>query len=73
MSIRALALELYRANQNVEALKKRYEAGSEEEKIQLRGDLKAAQHELQLLRKMLDGEKESGAYRKRFHDSGSFK
>lgn len=73
MSIRALALELYRANQKVEKLKKDFEACSEVDKAHLKADLHAAEQELQLLRKMLDGEKESGAYRKRFYDGGSFK
>jgi hypothetical protein len=73
MSIRALALDLYRARQAVDRLEKAHENASQDEKTALGQELKMAQEELAMLRRMLDGEKESGSFRKRFQGFGSSK
>ena len=66
MSIKALAVELYRAQQQVDMIQKKIEAGSSGEQKKLENELKIAQKEWQMLRKMLDGRKESGNFIKRF-------
>lgn len=73
MSIRALALELYRAQQNVETLQKQHDNATLTERQELVQELNFARKELQMLRRMLDGEKESGSFRKRFSGFGSTK
>jgi hypothetical protein len=73
MSIRALALELYRAQQNVETLQKQHDNATLTEREELVQELNFARKELQMLRRMLDGEKESGSFRKRFSGFGSTK
>lgn len=71
MSIRALALELYRAQQAVDTLQKALNSAAPAEKEGVARELREAQRELEMLRKMLEGRKESGSFRKKF--SGSFK
>jgi len=66
MSIRALALDLYRAQQAVDKLQKALSAAAPAEKDGIAGELRAAQKELEMLRKMLEGRKESGSFRKKF-------
>jgi hypothetical protein len=66
MSIKALALELYRARQKVDMIQKEIELKSGKERETLKNELKTAQKEWQMLRKMLDGRKESGSFQKRF-------
>jgi len=73
MSIRALALDLYKAQQKVAQLEKDVEHASNREKEVLTQELKFAQKEWQMIRKMLDGEKEAGSFRKSFSKFGSFK
>ena len=73
MSIKALAVDLYRAQQKVDALKKAIDEASHKEQEGLKSELKVAQREWQILRKMLDGEKESGSFRKKFSKFGSFR
>ncbi|KJR96427.1 MAG: hypothetical protein VR65_28285 [Desulfobulbaceae bacterium BRH_c16a] len=73
MSIRALALDLYKAQQNVDDLQKALSTATPEDKDELARELRAAQQELQTLRRMLDGKKESGSFRKRFSGFGGFK
>ena len=70
MSIRLIAKDLYRAQQNVDQLQKQIESSSEAEKNVLAVDLNAAIQERDMLRRMLDGEKESGDFRKRFDGFG---
>ncbi len=72
MSIKAIALELYRAKQNVDRILKEIEKNSSKEQQVLRNELKVAQKEWQMLRKMLDGQKESGPFQKRFTQFSSF-
>ncbi len=66
MSIKALALELYRARQKVDMIQKEIDIKSGKEQEPLKKELKTAQKELQMLRKMLDGRKESGSFQRRF-------
>lgn len=66
MSIRALALELYRAQKKVAELQKVIEAAGQSVNENLGQELRAAEREMSILRKMLDGEKESGEFRKKF-------
>lgn len=73
MSIRLLAKDLYRAQKNVDQLQKTYDTSSVTEKIVLAAELKAAVQERDILRRMLDGEKESGDFRKRYDGFGMTK
>ncbi len=72
MSIKALALELYRAKQNVDRIQREIESNSSKEQQVLKNELKIAQKEWQMLRKMLDGQKESGPFQERFSGFSSF-
>jgi len=63
MSIKHLALDLYRAQQNVESLEKAIKAALPNEPADLQEELRMAKAEWQMLRKMLDGEKENAALR----------
>ena len=73
MSIRAIALELYRAQKKVAELQKALEAVEQGAAEKLSQELRAAEKEMSMLRKMLDGEKESGNFRKRFSGFGGWK
>jgi hypothetical protein len=66
-----MALALYRAQQEVESLQKRHDSATPEEKSALAQELNFAIKEMQMLRKMLDGEKESGVFRQRFSGFGN--
>ena len=66
MSIRALAVDLYKSQQKVTQLEKKLEQAPPSEHIQLQQELKFAKQELAMLRKMLDGEKENSSFRKKF-------
>lgn len=70
MSIRLLARDLYRAQQNVERLEKELQVarGGRDEALQIA--LRQAQAELLMLRKMLNGEKESSDFRRKFQGFG---
>jgi hypothetical protein len=65
MSIRHLATDLYRSRQKVEKLEKTLAAAAPSELVTIEEELRGARAELQLLRKMLDGEKETGLSRSR--------
>lgn len=73
MSIRALARDLYQARQEVERLQKILAEAAPGERDGITQELRAAQKELEILRKMLDGEKESGSFRQRFAGFGGRK
>ena len=73
MSIRLMAKDLYKSQQNVDQLQKKIEESPEAEKAFLAMELKAAVQERDMLRRMLDGEKESGEFRKRFDGFGMTK
>ncbi len=66
MSIRALALDLYKAKQKVANLEKLLANGSTAEQKNLQQELQIATQEEKMLCKMLAGEKESGDFRKKF-------
>ncbi len=57
MSIRLIAIELYRAQKKVEKLEKQLETAPLPEKESIREKLRMASAELQHLRKMMDGAK----------------
>lgn len=71
MSIRALAREMYRAQQNVDRLEKLLEKAPPTEAEKIRGELRMAKAELATLRRMMSGEKESSDFRKKFKGFGS--
>jgi len=73
MSIKVLAIELYRAQQKVDKIRKSIEKEPYEQQEILKGELKEAEREHQMLRKMLDGRKESGSFKKKFEKFSSFK
>jgi hypothetical protein len=66
MSIRGLALDLYRAQQKMDRLEKELRVRPPGEQDALREELRHAKAEWQLLRKMLDGEKETSTFRRKF-------
>ena len=65
MSIKYLAIDLYRAQQKVGQLEKALAAAAPAELTSLENELRVARAEWQMLRKMLDGEKENAALRSR--------
>ena len=73
MSIRALALDLYKAKLKVDALQDEFDSATSADKSALAKELNMAQKEFQMLRRMLDGEKESGPFRQRFSGFGNSK
>lgn len=73
MSIRSLARELYKAQQKVTVLQKEIDSAPPGERDALAQEMKLAQKDLQMLRRMLDGEKESGSFRSRFSGFGNTK
>ncbi|MEE4165553.1 MAG: hypothetical protein V2I35_06105 [Desulfocapsaceae bacterium] len=58
MSIRALAIELYRAQQKVHRLQEKLEKVSINDRDRLRQELKQAEAECYHLRRLVDGKKE---------------
>ena len=73
MSIRALAREVYRAQQTFNRLEKACESAATADEQVLKVELKMARNELEMLRRMLDGEKESGTFREKFVGFGKSK
>jgi shikimate kinase len=73
MSIRLMAKDLYAAQQNVDQLEKKMAESSNAELLELAGELKFALKERDILRRMLDGEKESGIFRQKFEGFGRTK
>jgi hypothetical protein len=66
MSIRGLALDLYRAQQKIDRLEKELQATPVAAQDDLLEELRHAKAEWQLLRKMLDGKKEVTPLRRKF-------
>ena len=62
MSIRALAIELYRAQQRVHRLQDHLEKASINDRDRLRHELNQAKVECRQLRRMMDGEKEPSPF-----------
>lgn len=73
MSIRALALDLYKTKQRLDELEKECKQASAKTEPGLTQELNAVKKEFEMLRRMLDGEKESGSFRKRFDGFGNKK
>ncbi len=73
MSIRALALDLYKVKLKVDVLQKEYDIATADDQPVLAQELKMVQEEFRMLRRMLDGEKESGTFRERFSGFGNSK
>jgi len=66
MSLKDLARELYRAQQQVERLEKRLSSATPEEETAILGELQDAQAERLQLQKMIDGRKDSSPLPRRF-------
>ncbi len=66
MSIRAIARDLYRAQQNITRIEQVLEEAGPGEQDVLHGELRQARNEYELIRRMLDGEKETSSFRKKF-------
>ena len=72
MSIKALALELYRAQQKVSAREKELEDAALGERDAVRRTLDEARREYSMLRKMMDGEKETSSRQKPYSLPGRY-
>lgn len=57
MSIRALAIELYKVQQKVDGLEKELDNPASHDKEKIKEELRLARAEWKVLKKMLDGEK----------------
>ena len=68
-----MAKDLYAAQQNVDQLEKKMAESSTAELLELSRELKLALKERDMLRRMLDGEKESGEFRQKFEGFGRTK
>ena len=66
MSIKNLARELYRAQQNVERLEKLLLSAALQDEEAIRGELQDAQAERLQLQKMIDGRKDFSPLPRRF-------
>jgi hypothetical protein len=62
MSIRALAIELYRAQQRVHRLQDRLEKASINDSDTLRHELRQAEAVCRQLRRLMDGEKQPSSF-----------
>ena len=65
MSIRAIALELYSAQKKVSELEAKLEGAPPHQKETVRQELRDAQAEWRVLRKILDGEKSPSPFKSR--------
>lgn len=68
MVIRALALELYRAQQNVHRLELELEKAAPAQKEQIKEELRGAVAEHDQLRRLVEGKKQKPLYRTSFND-----
>jgi hypothetical protein len=66
MSLRDLARELYRAQQEVERLEKLLLSATPEEELEIQSELQDARAERQQLQKIIDGRKDSAPLPRRF-------
>jgi len=66
MSLRDLARELYRAQQQVERLEKLLLSAAPEEEAAIQSELQDARAERQQLQKLIDGRKDSSLLPRRF-------
>ena len=70
MSIRAIARDLYKVKCEIVEIEKKIEVAAVIELKELKIELKALESEHALIRRMLDGEKESSTFKKKFGGSG---
>ncbi|MGL1931779.1 MAG: hypothetical protein OCC45_08465 [Desulfotalea sp.] len=70
MSIRAIAVELYKAQQKIDKVEKEMETASLVEQDALKSELRAVKSEHAIIKRMLDGEKETGSFKKKFAGKG---
>lgn len=68
MVMKAIALELYRAQQKVHQLQDRFETAELKDRDRLRNELRKAQAECDQLRRLIDGRKEVPLYRTSFRN-----
>lgn len=73
MSIRMLALDLYKAQRAVDKLQKDLKSAAPGEKEAVAGELRAALKELEILRKMMEGKKADGSSGRKLSRFGGFK
>ncbi len=71
MSVKAIAIELYKVQQKVHGLEEELETASPQTREKVRIDLKLARAELKVLRNMLEGEKEEAIPASRLVPFGS--
>ena len=70
MSIRAIARDLYKVKCAITEIEKKIEVAVSAELEELKIERTALEREHALIRKMLDGEKESSQFKKKFGGSG---
>ena len=70
MSIRAIAKDLYRAQQKVHQLEGKLEGCPLADQQAVQDELRHARHELKVLQRIMSGEKESGEMRLKFKGFG---
>ena len=70
MSIRRIAVDLYKAQQNRDTVKAKLEKATPMEIADLERELQVAEQEYKMIKRMLDGKKESGAFRTKFGQFG---
>jgi hypothetical protein len=68
MVIKALALELYRAQQTVHKLQDQLEKATLADKERIKEELRVASAECRLLRRMVEGKKQKPLFRTSFND-----
>ncbi len=68
MVIKALALELYRAQQNVHKLQDQLEQAALSDKERIKEELRVASAECRQLRRMVEGKKQKPLFRTSFNE-----
>lgn len=71
MSIRALARDQYRAQQKVDQLEKALKEAAHSDTAALKDELRQAKAELDMLKRIMSGEKENAGFRKKFSGFGT--
>ena len=65
MSIKALARDLYKAQQKVDGLQKQYDEAALTDRDRIKRELQIARKELEIMRNMLEGRKSSSKLKDR--------
>jgi hypothetical protein len=68
MVVKALALELYKAQQKLHKLQDQYDGAELKDRERLRRELQQAEAERDQLRRLIDGRKEKPLFRTSFQD-----